>query len=301
MTHRTLTADGRFTIEGSGPAFEEWLPRSARIAPCGDASLSLSTAPIGVAPPGVAPTLSLLDVGAWIDGDHAVLHHPTGDRDGTLDLGAKTGALGARTGAALEPLLTLAGALLLGRLSRALVHSAAVVDPDGRAWLILGDTHSGKSTTTATLARAGWGWLADDQVILARAPTGLEVEGWPRSFNLDAGYVAGEITGRRVAAPLEAALDTPRAGRHPVAGLFLTHVDADRPTTAEPASAAEAFIALVRQSPWLLADPAAAGTIHQLLSDAASGKVNALSLGRDSYRRPEVLLRALGPMIEGRD
>src|SRR5207245_6776974 len=73
-------------------------------------------------------------------------------------------------------MLTVATALLLAGLGRALVHAAAVVHPDGGAWLLVGDARSGKSTTCATLVSAGWGYLSDDQVVLEAREDGVQVD-----------------------------------------------------------------------------------------------------------------------------
>src|SRR3989441_8434802 len=97
----------------------------------------------------------------------------------------------------LYSMLTISAALLLARLERALVHAAAVVAPDGHAWLLAGDARSGKSTSCATLAAAGWGYVSDDQVVLAAREDGVEVEGWLRPFHLDRNGEGGEPTGER--------------------------------------------------------------------------------------------------------
>jgi hypothetical protein len=65
--------------------------------------------------------------------------------------------------------LTVAAALLLNRQGKLLLHAAAFVAPDGLAWLLIGDSHSGKSTTCASLMRYGLAFLADDQVVVSAA------------------------------------------------------------------------------------------------------------------------------------
>jgi hypothetical protein len=292
-----LTSDGSLTIAGDGPTFRSWLPRSAVISPKGAAHLDLLT-PLGLIPPDGPATLSLLEVSAWIEGDAVWFRDEEGARDGTLDLPGKRGTVGAEPDAYLEPILTIATALLLGRLGRALVHSAAVVAPDGGAWLLIGDTHAGKSTTVATLVRGGWGWLADDQVVLSGEDGEVRVEGWPRDVNLDAGYIAGSVTGRRIGVAMKELGVAPATGGHPLRGLLLPHVAPDAPTRLAAASAADGFAALVRQSPWLLADPAAAVGVHRLLTLAASTRVARLSLGRDSYGRGELLAGVLRSLTE---
>jgi len=292
-----LTSDGAFTIAGEGDALQGWLPAGAVEAPVGPMHLDLAPAPLALGPIDAAPTLSLLEVGCWIEGDEATLRDPAGTLDGRLKLDAGRGTIGATRGAHIEPILTIATALLLGRRARALVHAAAVVAPSGGVWLLVGDTHAGKSTTVATLLQGGWGWLADDQVVLRDAGGRLVVEGWARQPNLDEGYRRGEITGRRVGVERSAFGVAPLAGEHPLAGILLPRVDAASATALAPASSADTFAALVRQSPWLLADPAAAAALHALLVGAAGHRAARLALGRDSYGRGAVLaglLRSLG-------
>src|SRR6478609_7312147 len=179
MTVHALLTDGSLTIEGPKAILEGWIPRNALPATRGGAHLVVEPAPLGVVALSMPPTLSLLDVGAWVDGDGVLLRGSDGRQDGVLELAGPGGTLGVSAGAQIEPLLTIATALLLGRMDRALVHAAAVVAPGGKVWLLAGDTHAGKSTTVATLVGAGWGWLADDQVVVRRSPGGLAVEGWP--------------------------------------------------------------------------------------------------------------------------
>jgi hypothetical protein len=296
VTSWRLTADGAFTIAGSGDAFEAWLPKGSVAGPKGTAHLEFLTSPVGIVLPTVPSTLSLLDVSCWISGDAALLRSPDGASDGSLDLGQGVGRVGAGPDIHVEPLLTIATALLLGRLGRALVHSAGVVAPGGDVWLLVGDTHAGKSTTTATLVGGGWGWIADDQVVLSSGAGGVMVEGWPRTPNLDADYARGGITGRRLPSEFAAA---PVPGLRRLAGVLLPIITPDQPTSLAPATAADAFTALVRQSPWLLADRAVAAAVTELLRLAASLPIHHLTLGRDSYARPDALVRALSPLLPG--
>jgi hypothetical protein len=296
VTTWRLTADGAFTISGRGDALEGWLSKGSVEAPHGTAHLEILAAPLGLVPPAAPSTLSLLDVACWIHGDAALLHTPDGASDGSLDLGRHVGRVGAAPDAHLEPLLTIATALLLGRLGRALVHAAGVVAPGGDVWLLVGDTHAGKSTTTATLVRGGWGWIADDQVVLSSGAGGVIAEGWPRTPNLDADYAGGRIAGRRVPSEFAA---PPVLGPQRIAGVLLPTITPDQSTSLAPATAADVFTALVRQSPWLLADREVAPAVTELLRRAASLPVHHLGLGRDSYARPEVLSRALAPLVTG--
>lgn len=247
------------------------------------------------------PALELLSVRGWLDaaGEKVRLAGAEGGIRGTVDLRRGRASLVAPVVApdsranetALACALTIAAALLLGRQGRALLHAGAVVAPDGRAWLLVGDPFSGKSTTCATLVRAGWDWLADDQLVAAADPAtgGVRVEGWPRRFLLDDGYGAGVPTGRR--APADPAALGPGRWRRtaPLAGVLLPRVQADQPTRLEPAHPADALSRLVRQSPWLLADPRAAPRLLELLSKMAKLSVFGLRLGADTFAEPLLL------------
>ena len=190
-------------------------------------------------------------------------------------------------------MLTASAALLAGRRGRAVLHAAAAITPDGGAWMLVGDAWAGKSTTTATLVAARWDYLSDDQVVLGDATGGLALEGWPRTAHLDAGWRRGAPEGRRVDADL-ARLGGGRWRRAaPLAGILLPGVAPDEPTVLAPAPASRALEALLRQSPWLLADRDAAPGILALLTRAASLPAFSLRLGRDTFARPDALLAIL--------
>jgi hypothetical protein len=157
--------------------------------------------------------------------------------------------------------------------------------------LLVGDARSGKSTTTATLIAHGWNYVSDDQVVLKRGTRirTLTAEGWLRDFHLDTGWATGTPHGRRIVVD-------PRTlghGRHqrqaPVAGALFLTLEPETPTALEPLSPAEAFSLLLRQSPWLMADPAAAQHVVHLLEDASRLPARRLKLGHDALRNGGLL------------
>ena len=202
----------------------------------------------------------------------------------------------------LHYMLTLSAAILLSRIGRALVHAAAVVGPAGGAWLLVGDTHVGKTTTAVNLIEAGWGFISDDQVILSPAeaakPPG--VEGWLRPFHLDSGWASGSPGGER----LDFDPGQLGGGRHrsraPVAGLLFPRVVANQPTTIKPLSGGKALSLLIRQSPWLFLDREGAPQVLRLLTGVAQGPTYRLRLGLDTYRDGDRLLGILSPAVESR-
>lgn len=58
------------------------------------------------------------------------------------------------------------------------VHCAALIDPRGRGWLLAGQSHSGKSTTCALLAREGWSVSTDDIGFLSDDGVTVGIEGF---------------------------------------------------------------------------------------------------------------------------
>jgi hypothetical protein len=197
-------------------------------------------------------------------------------------------------------MLTVATATLLGRLGRAMVHAAAVIAPDGGAWMLAGDSHAGKSTTCATLLDAGWRYCSDDHVVVSASPLGgVQVEGWPRLLHLDRGWVGCTPQGG-ARASVDAFARWPGYWQPSarVMGVLLPVVDPLEPTRLIPCTAATRLSALIRQSPWLFADTETAPAVLSVLRRLALLPGAVLRLGRDSFRRPVQLQSVLSPMVD---
>jgi hypothetical protein len=304
---QVLLADGSLELRaasGAANLVERWLPHLPPTEPNPINAVSVLAVDVDpehraeTAPPGT-PTLTLGRIGLWLDSESN-----TAQLSGAPD-GARGKIYLAVPGATItapannEPdviadvfgMLTITAALLLGRLGRALVHAAAVVSPEsGEAWLLVGDAHSGKSTTTANLIRAGWRYLSDDHVVLSRDSDGrILAEGWPRDFHLDEGWERGGPTGRRgVIAFSEVAPDRwTRVAA--LGGVIFPRVDAARPTRWAPCPGADALGRLVRQSPWLLADREAGRGGLELLRRCVMLGAAELRLGLDTFGDPALL------------
>jgi hypothetical protein len=252
------------------------------------------------------PTLTVGPVRGWMSDRYLILRGEAAGGD--VDLAAGRAVLRVPPDSAdvgetdVYGMLTIAAGVLLAGLGRALIHGAAAAPPGaGAAWLLVGDSGSGKSTTCATLCRAGWSYLSDDQVVLSPAERGVMVEGWVRPFHLDTGWERGKRTGvrgRRPAADL-----FPGQGRAtaPLAGVLLPRVAAKQSTSVILADPAEALAELVRQSPWVLLDRGAAPLVLDLLSTAASRcrPPRRLSLGSDSYGSADRMSSVLESLSAG--
>jgi hypothetical protein len=314
-----LLADGALRLEaapGLLPLLRRWLPLLPYDAPAvfleGGAAIRLARLGRPPAPPPDAPpTLRLGSVDAWVDDAQArVVMHGRAGCFARIALAGGEALLQAPDEASspdrdavawdLYSMATVSSALLLGRMGRALVHAAAVVAPGGGSWLLAGDTHAGKSTTCVNLIDAGWAFVSDDHVVLSRGADGaLAVEGWPRRFHLDEGWEAGETAGRR--GEVDPHRRWPGRWRRaaPLAGLLFPRVEADRPTALSPLAPSGALAGVVRQSPWLVADRAAAPGVLALLRAACEAPAFSLRLGLDSYRDTDRLLGVLAPLAGG--
>lgn len=306
---RVLLRDGALRIEAAPdllPLLERWLP----LLPYPERSASADGGVVHVvrgasaAPPDSPPTLRLGAADAWVEGGSMVLSGRVVGSSGHADLATRTAEL--RTPAGADPeaaawemyaMASLACALLLGRMGRTLAHAAAVVAPGGGAWLLVGDTHAGKSTTAANLLEGGWPFVSDDNVVLARDDGGIGVEGWPRHFHMDEGWDAGAPVGRRESLDPHQRWPGRWLPAAPLAGLLFPRVDPHEPTALSPIAAADALAALLRQSPWLLADRGSAPAVLSLLRDAAALPSYGLRLGLDSYRDPALLIGRLAAAV----
>ncbi len=301
-----LLADGSLRLEcdpALAPLVERWLPAlpyaSSPALPASSVVRVFAGAP--PAEPDGPATMTVGTVRGRVRGDAALLH-------GSFGCGAELALDAGRAEISVPPgtpyddglrdvhwLLTVSCALLLGRAGRALAHAGATVAPDGSAWLLVGDSHAGKTSTCATLAEGGWRFLSDDHVVLSATGGGPAAEGWPRTFHLDEGWDDGAPSGRRGSVDPLARWPGRWVRTAPLAGVLFPRVAADEPTACSPVPASDALARVVRQSPWLLADPAAAPPLLALLGRVASLPAYELRLGRDSFRRPGPLLAALPP------
>jgi hypothetical protein len=313
----SMTVDSRI-----GAGVEYWLPRDSRpavgnesFAACIHVVAAGDQSPLTPIEPGTGrPTLSLDGVELHLRRAAGRLLRRDSPLSGSLDLisGDATVRIPIDDPGKYAPdarsMLTISAALLLLRNDCALVHAGAVVAPDGGAWLLVGDSHAGKSTTCLNLIRAGWDYLADDQVVLrqvsandactvdaSESPT-LEVIGWQRGFHLDSGWDVGARFGVR------GEIDPIRFGpgirrrSAPLAGMLILGIEAEAPTRLEELAQGAALALIVRQTPWFLADRAEAHRGLALLTAAARRPSFSLRLGLDVYKNAERLVDVLAPL-----
>jgi hypothetical protein len=196
-------------------------------------------------------------------------------RDGLISIGI-TGSELSHAVLAAHPLLTVALVETMKRFGRYPLHAAALA-LNGKGVLVPGASGAGKSTTSVTLVRAGFDFLADDTVFLTRSTDKLWVDGFPDEVDVTENTV-GRIPelSHLAGAPLLPGRDkysfrveeifgiTPLVGCRP-AFLIAPRVVDQPGSELEPLPASEAFLALVPNV--LMTDPAASQAHLDMLAD----------------------------------
>lgn len=171
------------------------------------------------------------------------------------------------TDAELARVTSFAVCAALRRFGMFELHGAGVVVPGSDAGvLIVGPSGSGKSTLTSQLARAGWGYLSDDELLLIQNGEEIEARGFRSFFAL-----VPEDSQSSLKSCFEPAdvFDAPRADRVTPRFLLFTAISDATETQLHELSQAETMSRLIRSCPWATYDTAVAGPSLQLLSRLA--------------------------------
>lgn len=177
------------------------------------------------------------------------------------------------------------------------VHCAALRDPDGKGWLFVGQQMSGKSTTAALLARAGWEVATDDIAFLHREGDRVLAEGYRSPIALRSGgrELLQATGGVELARRGKSAFDAPALGGSWTTSVtpdvvVFPEVHPDTPTALEPITPREAINALIASSIWVLFEPLRAQEHLDLLGRVVStARVFRGRFGRDLVTDPSIL------------
>jgi len=203
----------------------------------------------------------------------------------------------ARLDECLSTFFTPVLILLLRRARWHHIHAATVMDPSGRGWLLAGDSHAGKSTTTALLGANGWRVGADDSAflfahdgrVLARAPRSL-IALRPGGRALLAQAVGRDLDhiDPHPFSPSDLGTSwTPQIA--PQIALFLA--SGGTRTSGTPLSAPAALAQLVRASAWVMLEHEFAQQHLDLLTDLARQvRAYRVVLGPDLSADPSLIL-----------
>lgn len=181
-------------------------------------------------------------------------------------------------------------AWLLRERGRFALHASAVAR-DGLGLLCAGDSGSGKSSTALALIGAGWDWLADDVALFEPGPMPC-LHGLARGFSFHPALaehlpgLAGEPVEDKRFAPLDGRFPGRRVAACRPAAMLLPRVIGEDSSRLEAASPAEALLALMPASGFILAGGAVARRqAHmQALSDLTTAiPAYRLFAGRDIF------------------
>lgn len=184
---------------------------------------------------------------------------------------------------------------LLRRVGWFHIHGAALRDRQGRGWLLAGNSHTGKSTTTALMAQHGWQVSTDDMSFVEWQPFGCVVHGVHSRVALREGGRA--LLGATGGLPLPERrkdgfwaeelgsvwIPTVRPG-------IVAFPEIGARTSMVPARARQTLGALVKWSLCVLYEPAFAEQHLDVLSSlAAQARCFDLTLGPDLFSHPHLL------------
>jgi hypothetical protein len=173
------------------------------------------------------------------------------------------------------------------------VHAGSGIDSKGRGWMLIGNSCSGKSTTTALLASKGWKVSTDDIAFLTDADGRAGVLGFRSPIALRSGGY--QLLGKEGGLPLVRRNKTgfwpEELGATWVQTVIpeivvFTSVGGDR-TTLVPAPPMEVLKTLLQWSVWVMFEPTAAQEHLDLLSRLGrQARCYNATLAPDLFRAP---------------
>lgn len=188
---------------------------------------------------------------------------------------------------------------VLRRLGWYHVHGAALTDPRGRGWLFVGNSRTGKSTTTALLASHGWSVGTDDIAFLREQKSRVGVLGFRSPIALrEGGLALLGATGGRVFTRRQKTGYWPEElggtwAKVVVPELILFPTIGER-TMVTPMAPGAVLSALVRWSLWVLFEEIHAQEHLDLLARmAGQARSFQATLGPDLVRNPSLLSELL--------
>ncbi|HVF23589.1 MAG TPA: ATP-binding protein [Pyrinomonadaceae bacterium] len=177
------------------------------------------------------------------------------------------------------------------------LHGAGVVEPNSEVGaLIVGPSGTGKSTLTTQLARAGWSYLSDDELLLSLNDNKVEARGFRSFFAL----VDSGSTLKNCFEPADM-FTSSRVDKIAPRFVFFTKISGERDTQARKLTQPETMTRLIRACPWAIYDTAIAGANLELLSRLArQAKGFELAAGKDLLE-PETASRIISSACHHQD
>ena len=189
-----------------------------------------------------------------------------GDNENPVDVTVWISKIPPPSAAELARVTSFAVCAALRRVGMFELHGAGVVSPENAAGvLIIGPSGSGKSTLTSQLARAGWGYLSDDELLLSLNGEEIEARGFRSFFAL----AANEKSNLKSCFEPADVFAAPRVEKIAPRFVFFTKISGANETQLHELTQAETMSRLIRACPWATYDTAVAGPHLQLLSRLA--------------------------------
>jgi hypothetical protein len=196
----------------------------------------------------------------------------------------------------LRSFLLVSLIFLWKRSGRYHVHAGSAIAPGGKGWMLIGDSGSGKSTTTALLAVRGWQVSTDDIAFLEARAGRAAVVGFrspialrPGGFALlgQAGGIPLPSRGKTGFWPEELGATWVQTVEPDI--IVFTSVGGER-TTLEPMSAGAVLAQLMQWSLWVLFEPTAAQEHLDLLAQLGrQAKCFRATIAPDLFAAPGAL------------
>ena len=158
------------------------------------------------------------------------------------------------------------------------IHSAGMVHRDSeKGVLIVGPSGSGKSMLASNLAKAGWPYLSDDELLLSFAGNEVEARGF-RSFFA----VSGADGAAKTCFEPDDVFSSQRRQRAVPGLLLFTCLSGEQKSELKKLTQVETMARLLRACPWATYDTSIAGANLEVLS-ALARQTSAFDLhaGRD--------------------
>jgi hypothetical protein len=156
------------------------------------------------------------------------------------------------------------------------LHAAGVVVPDtSDGALIVGPSGSGKSTLTLQLAKSGWGYLSDDELLLSVVGEEVEARGFRRFFAVAPAAAGVGPTATVLPRGFKTCFEPAGVFAAPAVSsvaprfVFFTSISGLKETQISQLDQTETMTRLIRECPWATYDTAVAGQHLQLLSRLA--------------------------------
>lgn len=146
------------------------------------------------------------------------------------------------------------------------LHSAGVVNPEGKGVVIVGPSGSGKSTLALQLAKSGWAYLSDDELLLSLVNGEVEARGFRSFFAVSTGEVGAPY---KSCFEPEVVLGSERRQQATPGALFFTRLNGEQKSRVTKLTQSETMTRLLRACPWATYDTAIASANLAVLSTLA--------------------------------